>query len=200
MTLQCVQIGDCKGERKGSICLAKYLFITISGIWSSFCFSLNISQHFIAGAQLGLSFLEEMLGFWPNNNTEFHIYVIKASSVITDNFLPLLEQFSKKQIIALFSTVTHTLRPSRVTDNSRAEHVSHVQMENTGSGASCCEILKHQVTALTTRDKLRNIKRGKKKNSEKEKDHRGKSSKDHRPEWTVCAQGSGSLKSILGGG
>ena len=36
-------------------------------------------------------------------------------------------------------------------------------MENIGSSASCCEILKHWVTALTTREKLTNIKRGKRK-------------------------------------
>lgn len=108
------------------------------------------------------------MGFLPNNHTDLHIYVIKASSAISDNFLPLLEQFKKKkkkQITALFSTVNHTLHPFSVTDNSKAEHVSHIQMENIGFNASCCEILKRWVTALTTKEKLRNIKRGKKKNS-----------------------------------
>lgn len=60
-----------------------------------------------------------------------------------------------------------------VIDNSKAEHVSHIQMENIGSSASCCEILKHWVTALTVREKLTNIKRGKKKNSKWRKTKEG---------------------------
>ena len=109
----------------------------------------------------------------PNDNTELHIYVVKASSVVIDNFIPLLEQFSKKQITALFSTVNHTFHPFNVIDNSKAEHVSHIQMENIGSSAPCCEILKHWVTALTIREKLTNIKRGKKKNSKWRKTKEG---------------------------
>ena len=46
--------------------------------------------------------------------------VIQASTVLTDNFLPLPEQFSKTQITALFSTVNHTLHPFKVIDNSKA--------------------------------------------------------------------------------
>lgn len=165
MTLHCIQIGDWSGERKDCVCLAKYLFIRIFGIWSNFCFLLNIALHFIDGSQLGLRFLKEILRFLPNNNTELHIYVIKASSVTIDNFLPLLEQFSKTQITVLFSTVNHTLHPFIVIDNSRAECVSHIQVENIGSNASYCEILMHCVAALTTKEKLRNIKREKKKDS-----------------------------------
>lgn len=115
---------------------------------------------------LGLSFFfEGNLGDFAKQQHRAHIYVIKASSVITDNFLPLLEQFKKKQITALFSTVNHTLHPSHAIDNSKAERIRHIQMENTGSSASCCEILRHWVTALTTRERLRNIKKGKKKDS-----------------------------------
>lgn len=75
--------------------MAKYLFITISGIWSNFCFLLITSLHSIVDSQLGLSFLREILGVLPNDNTELHIYVIKASSVITTSFL-CQSNFQKK--------------------------------------------------------------------------------------------------------
>ena len=120
MTMQCVQIGNWWREKEGCACLARYLFITISGIWSSFCFLLNISLYSEVDSQLGLSFSREILGVLPNDNTELHIYVIQASTVLTDNFLPLPEQFSKTQITALFSTVNHTLHPFKVIDNSKA--------------------------------------------------------------------------------
>ena len=118
--MQCVQIGNGGREKEGCAGLARYLFITISGIWSNFCFLLNISLHSGVDSQLGLSFLREILGVLPNNNTELRIYVIKAGSVITDNFLPLPKQFSKTHITALFSTVSHTLHPCKVIDNSKA--------------------------------------------------------------------------------
>lgn len=57
---------------------------------------------------------------------------------------------------------------------ARAEHVSHIQMENIGSDASCCAIPKHWVTALTTREKLRNIKRERKKIPNKDRQKREK--------------------------
>lgn len=59
-------------------------------------------------------------------------------------------------------------------------------MENIGSSVSCCEILKHWVTALTTREKLTNIKRGKRKRFQMEKDKRGRSSKGHIGQNVLC--------------
>lgn len=133
----------------------------------------------------------------PNDNTELHIYVVKASSVVIDNFIPLLEQFSKNQITALFSTVNHTFHPFNVIDNGKAEHPIHIQMENTGSSASCCEILKHWVRAPDNKGEINKHQEGKEKKFQMEKDRRGRRSKGHRTQCPVHTQDSGSLKSTL---
>lgn len=127
------------------------------------------------------------MGILPNNNTELHIYVFKASSVIPDNFLPSLEQFSEKQITALFHTVNCTLHPVNIMDN-KAEHVRQILMENVGSRASCCEILKHWVT--DNKGKIKKHQKGKEKRFQMEKDERGRSSKGSRPQCAVYAQNS----------
>ena len=180
-------------EREGCVCLAKYLFTTISGIWSNFCFLLNTSLYSVVDVQLGLNFLRGILGLLPNDNTGLHIYVIKASSVIIDNFLPLLEQFSTKQITALSRTVNYTLHPFNVIDNSKAELVSHIHMENIGFNASCCEILK-QGGYSTDKREINKHQEGKER-FQMEKDKRGRSSKGHRQECPVYTHNSGSLKS-----
>lgn len=128
----------------------------------------------------------EILGMLPNNNTELHIYVFKASSVIPDNFLPSLEQFSEKQITALFHTVNGTLHPFNIMDN-KAEHGRQIQMENAGSRASCCEICKCWVT---DKGKIKKHQKGKEKRFQMEKDERGRRSKGIRPQCAVCARDS----------
>lgn len=126
------------------------------------------------------------MGMLPKNNTELHIYVFKASSVIPDNFLPSLEQFSEKQITTLFHTVNGTLHPFNIMDN-KAEHVRQIQMENVGSRASCCEIFKRWVT---DKGKIKKHQKGKEKGFQMEKDERGRSSKGSRPQCAVYAQDS----------
>ena len=59
-------------------------------------------------------------------------------------------------------------------------------MENIGSSASGCEILKHRVTALTTREKLTTIKRGNRKRFQTEKDKRGRSSESPIGQKVLC--------------
>lgn len=115
---------------------------------------------FCSWLSLSLSVWKKILGILPNNNTAS--YLCYKSQRCHHRQLPsFVGAVFKKQITALFSTVNHTLHCFTVTDNSKAECVSHIQMENIGFGASCCEILNHWLTALTTRKKLRNIKRGK---------------------------------------
>ena len=59
-------------------------------------------------------------------------------------------------------------------------------MENIGSSASGCEILKHRVIALTTREKLTTIKRGNRKRFQTEKDKRGRSSESPIGQKVLC--------------
>ena len=186
MTMQCVQIGNGGREKGGRAGLARYLLITISGIWSNFCFLLNISLHSGVDSQLGLSFLREILGVLPNNNTELHIYVIKASSVITDNFLPLPEQFSKTQITALFSTVNHTLHPCKVIDNSKAR--TWKSYPNGKHWLQCILLWNSQALGYSTDNKgeINKHQEGKEKEIPNEKDRRGRSSKGHTGQDVLC--------------
>lgn len=71
------------------VCLARHLFITISGIWSNFSFLLNIILHSLVVFQLVLDFLRDIYDFFflPNNIRELHTDVIKASNVVIVHFL-----------------------------------------------------------------------------------------------------------------
>lgn len=163
---------DWKGEREAFVCLGKCLFITFSGIWSNFCFTLNISLHSVTGSHLAWASWGK---FWEfcQTTTQSFIFMLWKPAVSSQTASFLSWSNFQKQITALFSTVNHTLHPFNVIDKSKAEHASHVQMENIGLSASCCEILKHRVTALTTKEKWRNIQRGKKKDSEWRKTKEG---------------------------
>lgn len=96
-------------DAPGCVCLAKHLFITISGIWNDFCFLLNIYLHSWVDFPLVLGFLREISGFFlPSHTRDLLIDAIEASSVTTA-LLPSLEQAYKAHITTPVRAVSHTL-------------------------------------------------------------------------------------------